>query len=289
LNSLGVDRMSRLKLYAHAWLPERLVSWLEAARRRSYRGDPRTPAAHSRFMQLNESGRAGLITMREGIRFHAHPESFDSFQWFCWRSPAMAQEYDQFLSDGLGKSTFLDVGACHGVYSLTFLCLNPKGRVIAIEPSPTAREILEYNTAANNFDDRVEIISDAAGANNGTMHATANWHHLEATKNRQDAIAVGTRSIDAICDEYACTPDLVKVDVEGFELYVLQGATRLLLHRPSLYLEIHPQMACKLDYDHTLCFDLLAQFDYEITEVDGRPMTRRRFRERHHTFFTVCR
>ena len=281
--------MSRLKLYAHTRLPERAVSWLESVRRRSYQGNPSTPAAHSRFMQLNEPGQSGLITMREGIQFHTHSESFHSFQWFCWRSPEMVQEYDQFVSDCSGKSTLLDVGACHGVYSLTFLSLNSRGGAIAVEPSPAAREILEYNIAANRLRDRIEIVSDAAGGNDGTMYAMPNWHHLEAKKNSRGAVAVSTRSIDAICDEYACMPDLMKVDVEGFELYVLQGARSVLSRRPVVYLEIHPQLTSKLGYDHTKCFDLMSQMDYEIAEVNGRPMTRKEFRQRHHTFFTVCR
>jgi FkbM family methyltransferase len=281
--------MSRLKLYAHTRLPKRAVSWLEAVRRRSYKGNPSTRPAHFRFVQLNEPRELGLITMREGIQFFTHDESFDSFQWFCWRSPEMIDEYDQFVSDCQGKSTLLDVGACHGAYSLTFLSVNSESRAIAVEPSPAAREILEYNIAANCLRNRIEIVSHAAGENDGTMYAMPNWHHLEAKKDSRGAVAVGTRSVDAMCDEHACRPDLIKIDVEGFELYVLQGARRVLSRRPVVYLEIHPQLTAKLGYDHTKCFDLMSQMDYEITEVNGRLMTRKEFWQRHHTFFTVCR
>jgi hypothetical protein len=134
--------MSRLKLYAHTRLPERAVRWLEAARRLSYKGNPSTRSAHSNFIQLNEPRQLGLITMREGIQFLTHDASFDSFQWFCWRSSDMIKEYDRFVSDCAGKSTLLDVGACHGIYSLTFLSLNPAGRVVAVEPSPAPVKFL---------------------------------------------------------------------------------------------------------------------------------------------------
>jgi FkbM family methyltransferase len=281
--------MSRLKLYAHTRLPARAVSWLEAARRRSHTGNPSTRLAHSRFVQLNEPRKLGLITMREGIEFFTHDESFESFQWFCWRSPGMVDEYDRFVSDCRGKCTFLDIGACHGVYSLTFLTVNSEGRAIAVEPSPAAREILQYNISTNCMHNRIGIVPHAAGENDGKMYATSNWHHMEAKKHSRGAVAVDTRSVDAMCDEHACIPDLVKVDVEGFELYVLQGARSVLFRRPVVYLEIHPQLTAKLGYDHAKCFDLMSQMDYEITEVNGRPMTRKEFGRRHHTFFTVCR
>lgn len=289
LASRESDAMSRLKLHAHARLPERAVRWLQAVRRRSFQGNSSTQPAHTRFVQLNQPREPGLITMRDGIKFFTHDASFDSFQWFCWRSPAMVQEYDQFVADCSGKSMFLDVGACHGVYSLTFLSLNSQGRAIAVEPSLTARQILEYNIAQNHLHSRIAILADAAGENNGTMYAMPNWHHLEAKRQSQDAVAVGTRSIDAICDEYLCMPDLIKIDVEGFELYVLQGARRLLSRRPVVYLEIHPQLTTALGYDHTMCFDLLTEMQYEIKEVNGCVMTRQEFWRRHHTFFTVSR
>ena len=85
------------------------------------------------------------------------------------------------------------------------------------------------------------------------MYAKPNWHHLEANSN--GAVAVDTISVDTMCEEYACSPDLVKIDVEGFEFYVLQGAAHVLTRRPVVYLEIHPQLTAKLGYDHTKCFD----------------------------------
>jgi hypothetical protein len=142
---------------------------------------------------------------------------------------------------------------------------------------------------ANCLHERIVLISYAAGESDGTMYAVPNWHHLEAKRDTSAPLAVPTRSVDAICDEHACTPDMIKIDVEGFELYVLQGATRALSRRPVLYLEIHPQLTAKLGYDHTKCFDLMNENGYKITEVNGRTMTRKEFRQRHHTFFTVCR
>jgi hypothetical protein len=141
----------------------------------------------------------------------------------------------------------------------------------------------------NHLCSRLEIIPHAAGENDGTMYAMPNWHHLEAQEDSSGAIAIGTKSVDTMCGDYACVPDLIKIDVEGFELNVLKGATRVLAKRPVVNLEVHPQLTRKLKYDHTKCFDLLSEMGYEISDVDGSVMTRRAFWQRHHTFFTVCR
>ena len=47
-------------------------------------------------------------------------------------------------------------------------------------------------------------------------------------------------TIDSICQEY-CNPNLIKIDVEGYELNVLKGASKTLLsdELKHLFIEIH--------------------------------------------------
>ena len=158
-----------------------------------------------------------------------------------------------------------------------------------MEPSPTAREILEFNIEKNGVSDRTEVIADAAGVDGGTMYAMPNWHHLEAKSESKGAISVCTRSIDAICGEYSCIPDMMKVDVEGSKFTPCRVQAGYSRPDRLVYLEIHPQLTAQLGYDHTKCFDLMSEAGYDITEVSGQPLTRGQFRQRHHTFFTVCR
>jgi len=57
----------------------------------------------------------------------------------------MTCELDRFIKNAAAFSCFVDVGANHGIFSLTFCALRSDGRVVAIDPSPIAFEILEKN------------------------------------------------------------------------------------------------------------------------------------------------
>lgn len=103
-----------------------------------------------------------------------HPAALETFKWFAGVSKPMMVEYDAFCAVAKGKTRFIDAGSCHGVYSLTFATLNPDGRVIAVDPSPTAREVLTANIALNRCGDRITVLDCAAGAAEATLRAQPN-------------------------------------------------------------------------------------------------------------------
>jgi methyltransferase FkbM-like protein len=62
-------------------------------------------------------------------------------------------------------------------------------------------------------------------------------------------------------------PDVIKMDVEGAEVLVLQGATRALSeYHPSLFVEIHGTE------QHRDCHDFLTSKGYRLKEAYGRIM-----------------
>jgi FkbM family methyltransferase len=63
----------------------------------------------------------------------------------------MTRELDRFIKNAAAFSSFVDVGANHGIFSLTFCPLRSDGRVVAIDPSPIAFEILQNNVNLNSF------------------------------------------------------------------------------------------------------------------------------------------
>ena len=70
-------------------------------------------------------------------------------------------------------------------------------------------------------------------------------------------------SADAMASRLGSFPDLIKVDVEGFELEVLQGATRLLhTHHPALVIEIHPPQLALSGGSEDALFSLLSDSGY---------------------------
>lgn len=143
----------------------------------------------------------------------------------------------------------VDVGAHVGFYALQMaLWTAPGGRVIAFEPNPTARAVLQANVALNHLEDRVTIDASAAGAARGTadlFHSqdTSGLSRLDAPNpdSRSGApVRVPVITLDEYCAEHRVTPDWILVDAEGADLAVLQGAARLLRDTPvRVVVEMH--------------------------------------------------
>jgi hypothetical protein len=96
-----------------------------------------------------------------------------------------------------------------------------------------------------------------------------NQHYLPETPLRK--VEVNIRKMDTLVKELG-TPSLVKVDVEGFELEVLKGATGLLsTARPTLIMEIHPTQIALSGGSEASLFQLMAGHGYGWEVIDRNP------------------
>ncbi len=185
----------------------------------------------------------------------------------------MAHEYESsvanFLRD-LIKPGFVcfDVGANVGVYALQFCRWSaPTGRVVAFEPNPAAREVLERHLSMNHFEDRVQIVGAAvgssqdcatffaAGADGMSRLGTPN----PALINQSYAFSVPVYTLDNFARTNDNVPDVVLIDVEGFELSVLEGAREIIKNRRNrthFVVEMHPASwsSANSSYEQMVCF-----------------------------------
>jgi FkbM family methyltransferase len=137
--------------------------------------------------------------------------------------------------------TVLDIGAHHGFYTLFFSKLiGSSGKVIAFEPSPRERKALRLNVDLNRRKN-VVIQGLALGDKEGESNLYVVNHHETGCNSLQPPAVPGATSIvpvtvqtlDRWLDENALERlDFIKLDVEGGELSVLQGAERLFERRP---------------------------------------------------------
>lgn len=136
-----------------------------------------------------------------------------------------------------------DVGANRGLF--VYWLLKRGARVLAFEPNPRLARILRLRFPAEMSAGRVRLFETALGAAPGdaVLHVPRD-HSPLATIDGNLAAAVG-EPVDEMRVPLARLDDLVpdavsfiKLDVEGHELNVLEGARRLLVaHRPSLLVE----------------------------------------------------
>jgi FkbM family methyltransferase len=124
---------------------------------------------------------------------------------------------------------FLDVGANVGVY--TVLASGAVGaRSIALEPVVGTFEKLKKNISLNQIDSRAQVLNVAVGAQQGTAQFTQDYYdatnHIVAPGENAAYCDIQIRTIDEIVGSRI--PDIVKIDIEGYELPALEGAKKTL-------------------------------------------------------------
>ncbi|MFI5130100.1 MAG: FkbM family methyltransferase [Chitinophagales bacterium] len=123
---------------------------------------------------------------------------------------------------------FVDVGANIGSY--TVLAGGHVGaKVVSVEPVPRTFEYLKTNIAINQISDKVRVYNFALGNEKGHISFTSTLDTMNhvATGMEENTIQVPVETLDAILENEK-EPGLLKIDVEGFETNVLNGAPQTL-------------------------------------------------------------
>ena len=137
----------------------------------------------------------------------------------------------------------VDVGANYGSYSVLFS--RSFGKVISFEAHPTTFKVLELNvTQIRNIEVKAMAISSHQGT--ALMHeyranhsGSASLEDLrEMNKTPLRSYPVEKSTLDIQLQSIASSIGLIKIDVEGHELEVLQGAHKILSEsKPTLIFE----------------------------------------------------
>lgn len=170
-------------------------------------------------------------------------------------------------------STYVDVGANRGQILRMAVSAAPQGRHIAFEPIPS----LAAEVRAS-FPD-VDVRQLALGTTPGTaefcyFHKLDGWSGLRRSPEISDArgepeqITVNVSTLDA--ELAGVRPDVVKIDVEGAELAVLEGGRTVLAEaRPLIVFEHVAAASALYDASPGAIWELLSELGYQIFEVTG--------------------
>jgi FkbM family methyltransferase len=170
------------------------------------------------------------------------------------------------LCGQLTSGWLLDVGANIGLYTLLLRSVSPLP-ILAYEPQPLLFKLLQWNVAFNRLPN-VEARNIACGASRGvapfwlglngsvvpgttlsqpacsaaSAPAMGDWEQEAGIALRGGAVVnIPVTTLDEDLAELQAIA-LLKIDCEGFEYRILQGARHLLKrHRPLLFIEVHPQ------------------------------------------------
>lgn len=139
--------------------------------------------------------------------------------------------------------TFIDIGAAEGdiVHAVAPLF----DTVIAIEPAPHHQKVLKARKSKGLLGDAV-LLNCAVGYENGTAklglsETNPDDNSLFLRKDLDKYVKVQQKTLDTIIAEQKIRPRVViKMDVQGFEGYILKGAAKTLKAKPVIITEFWP-------------------------------------------------
>jgi len=136
------------------------------------------------------------------------------------------------------STTFVDLGCSAGAFSV-LAALDPDRIVVAVDANTRALQWCADNLIANGLADRAHfVLAFLAPEDGGTWAPEAQL--VDPGFAPHAHLPVPRRSLDAIVAQLDLHPDLVKVDVEGGEGDVLDGATATATaFGPAFHVEMH--------------------------------------------------
>ena len=180
-------------------------------------------------------------------------------------------EYQKRLAfeKNIGKNTVVyDIGANVGYFSLLAAVLTgPQGQVVAFEPLPRNVDFLKKHieiNCLNNIKVIEAAVADQDGSSTFKLGASTAMGHLGAGGELEVTLV----SLDSLINQGDVKPpDFIKIDVEGAEFEVLQGAQTLIAqYHPTLFLDTHGRDA------HQRVIQFLSDRGYQFEILDGKSL-----------------
>jgi FkbM family methyltransferase len=223
---------------------------------------------------------AGRISgsLTNGLVFdfdNASDAAISAFVHLQYVEPALAPVLEACLAKG---GCFYDVGANVGLYSLwASRIVGPEGCVVAVEPVPATKALLESFARANRVSN-IQVLQHGAGSG-----VTDAWVDIDAEDSAQanvvtapsnSSVRISVVPLDQLTTNFR-RPDLVKIDVEGLELQVLQGGTRTWRRdRPIIVLEAIPRHLERAGTSFGELRNFLEHFNYGLFDLTPRGLVR---------------
>lgn len=199
-------------------------------------------------------------------------------EWFYPRyldgslhEPAMTQE----LLDALNTdTTFYDIGALMGYYTVFASVVCTEGEIHSFEMDPRFVQAIERSLARNN--NEATVVRRAISNSSGQTVSYAGDVGLTAIASDESQTNGDAKTL--ALDDYVdgnTPPDVMKMDIEGFEYQALRGAEGMLErgYPETMFLEVHPPMIRNYGNSVADILDLLNKYDYSYAAMNHREKT----------------
>lgn len=195
-----------------------------------------------------------------------------SYNWFYPRyknNGLHERKVTELIVENCKKAeSFVDVGSHIGFFTCVVGKLFPQMKVHSFEMEKQVFELLQKNVDLNKLDNVFLYNCAVSDSNKVVYYEKPNEPNEKTTLCRKNKVSVSTESI--ALDDLGFVPDVVKIDVEGTELDVLNGMKKVLPLIKAIFIELHPEFYKNNESD--LILEFLKDFRvYEICDHRRRP------------------
>lgn len=232
---------------------------------------------HQQRSPVFQAGPDVIVTEIDGLLLGVPSQEWRLGAYYALRGlpePGMTRLFASFIQPGM---VVVDIGAHIGIYTLFALRqLSGHGRVYSFEPTPKTFALLRDNVQVNGFlesgvarlDQRA--ISDHAGTANFTAYAANSGHNsLFGDAAVGETLSVETVTLDAaLADEPRI--DVIKIDAEGSEPFVLRGMTGIVGRNPAIriFVEFAPVHLRRAGIEPVQWYEELTEMGLKVLRVE---------------------
>ncbi|NBX69846.1 MAG: FkbM family methyltransferase [Proteobacteria bacterium] len=167
-----------------------------------------------------------------------------------------------FVENAGSDWVYIDAGANVGIYSILFSMLSPQGFIYAFEPTDTVC-FLEKNLEINKCEN-VKILQNALGSKSGHFDEKV----FKIWGQKAETCKQPFTSVDDFCRKEKINKlDCIKIDVDSYDLEVLEGSVDTLMRfNPFIVVELNHALA-KRNRSNSEAFEFLGKLGYEQAMV----------------------
>jgi FkbM family methyltransferase len=211
-----------------------------------------------------------------GTKMTCYLPEGNTFYYYGYCEANLTNFYLRTVTKGM---TVIDVGAHVGIYSmLGSELVGETGHVYSFEPTPWTFRVLTQNTQKLN---NVTIFNQAISETEQTLtfadygpgygaYNSANISGAQDITKIPKTTKVVSRSLDLFCKENDISPDIIKIDSEGYEYEVLLGSKNILTNneakRPLVTIEVAGGSVWAKNSHQA--FNLLEKYGYKAYEIN---------------------
>lgn len=253
-----------------------LPEFLKAPLRRNLQGYRKAKPEFD--LKLERADDRLLVSIDKSINFQLPLCMQDEIEHYLMGNADYAAEMVGFIEVSKDARVLFDAGAAHGLFSAVFCALSPAKRSFAFEPSTSWRPCFEPMVHLNCWQERVTLVKTVIGNKDEPIEfysdPASGFIQVMPGGDSPQLVEVQATTLDLECDRLSIMPDVVKLDVEGFELEALQGAERLLSKRkPTVCIELHLNYLEERGISPKECCDLLSKHGYDFYSCHLQKLT----------------